>query len=291
MRKVEKEKDAKGKLIIPEILNNAEINFEWEKYAKQELKPPDSMKISKKLISELNKYYYGKCAYCESNCEAEIEHYRPKSHYFWLYYEWSNLFPVCHDCNKVGEGKGIQFPVMGRKETSPQFKTSTGKLNKNLCKHNEFPLKAEKPYVLHPEYDNPKEFFEFKINEAKVGIDIVGIDTEGRGDKTKEVCNLNRETLRTNRQEKIENILEQIQNILVDGRENKLQDKQIEKNLLRQFISIERKSLEITRQFTLLYNFTIKSFENFSNIILPFYEESKKTKKIVAKAFKLYKTV
>ncbi len=60
MRKVYKEKDAEGNVIVPAILDNAKINEEWEKIANQILKPLGSMAISKKVIHELKKYYLGK---------------------------------------------------------------------------------------------------------------------------------------------------------------------------------------------------------------------------------------
>lgn len=66
MRKVEKAKTESGELIVPDLLNNDDLNAEWEAIAKQDMKLPGSMSISKKIIEELNKYYYGKCAYCES---------------------------------------------------------------------------------------------------------------------------------------------------------------------------------------------------------------------------------
>jgi hypothetical protein len=61
------------------------------------------------VVSKLNNIYNHKCAYCEAyEPEPEVEHYRPKKGvtgevhegYYWLCYEWSNLMPACHDCNK-----------------------------------------------------------------------------------------------------------------------------------------------------------------------------------------------
>lgn len=49
----------------------------------------------------LDKIYYSKCAYCEQRVEAwEVEHYRPKSIYYWLVYSWDNLLSCCSTCNK-----------------------------------------------------------------------------------------------------------------------------------------------------------------------------------------------
>ncbi len=290
MRKVVKAKDKKGNLIIPSILNNHNTNYEWESIAKKETKPPASMKTSKDVIRELDKYYFGKCAYCETYCNAEVEHYRPKNHYYWLYYEWTNLLPACHDCNTIGTGKGTQFPVIGKQETKPQFETKTNKLNKSYCLHNKFPLKAEKPYLLHPEYDNPKDFLAFKINDQFVGIDIIGIDSKEKGEKTLNICNLNREPLRKNRQSiVVEHILEQLRDTFLDCKEEGFSYEKILKKLLKRFVAIKRKALDITLQYTLLYDFVIESSENFEKIILPYYTEEPETQKTIAAAFKLYK--
>ncbi len=69
---------------------------------------------------------HDKCAFCESKVSAiaygDVEHFRPKagyqqSHdddlqrpgYYWLAYEWSNLFFSCSICNQ--QGKRNVFPL------------------------------------------------------------------------------------------------------------------------------------------------------------------------------------
>lgn len=47
------------------------------------------------------KLYFWKCAYCEQRIEGyHIEHYRPKSIYYWLAYSWDNLLFCCSRCNQ-----------------------------------------------------------------------------------------------------------------------------------------------------------------------------------------------
>jgi uncharacterized protein (TIGR02646 family) len=57
---------------------------------------------------------HGKCAYCEKREEQpkwrDAEHYRPKSHYWWLAWTWENLLFACIECNR--EYKGDQFPLV-----------------------------------------------------------------------------------------------------------------------------------------------------------------------------------
>ena len=55
----------------------------------------------------------GKCAYCESPTDTvahgDVEHFRPKSKYWWLAYCYDNYLYSCQICNEVH--KGDEFPV------------------------------------------------------------------------------------------------------------------------------------------------------------------------------------
>lgn len=71
---------------------------------------------------ELHRYQNGKCCYCERKREPkrepDIEHFRPKAKvtkdpehpgYWWLAYEWSNLYFSCKACNE--DFKKNHFPL------------------------------------------------------------------------------------------------------------------------------------------------------------------------------------
>jgi uncharacterized protein (TIGR02646 family) len=72
-----------------------------------------------------------KCCYCErkreKNRESDVEHFRPKADvteadtthkgYWWLAYEWKNLFFSCRYCNQ--QHKKNHFPVTGTHASSP----------------------------------------------------------------------------------------------------------------------------------------------------------------------------
>ena len=55
----------------------------------------------------------GKCAYCESPTDTvahgDVEHFRPKSKYWWLAYCYDNYLYACQICNQVH--KSDEFPV------------------------------------------------------------------------------------------------------------------------------------------------------------------------------------
>jgi uncharacterized protein (TIGR02646 family) len=66
----------------------------------------------KVVKAELERLFNGKCAYCEwrygGGSYFEVDHYRPKKHYYWLAAEWANLLPACKRCNN---GKLSVFPL------------------------------------------------------------------------------------------------------------------------------------------------------------------------------------
>jgi uncharacterized protein (TIGR02646 family) len=65
----------------------------------------------------LKRETFGKCAYCEAPTDTvahgDVEHFRPKSTYWWLAYCWDNWLFACQICNQ--SYKRDQFPVAGRR--------------------------------------------------------------------------------------------------------------------------------------------------------------------------------
>jgi uncharacterized protein (TIGR02646 family) len=119
-------------------------------------------KIFAELMGNLLHLSHGKCAYCESPIkfpgDATLDRFRPKAgavgidddqlyapdHYWWLTYEWQNLYPACQFCNKV---KGPKFPVEGRRAP---LETEVAELSK------------EKRLLVDPFQDDPAEDLEFE---------------------------------------------------------------------------------------------------------------------------------
>ncbi len=79
-----------------------------------------------------------KCCYCEKEFVAanlHVEHFRPKTRvkqalgesvlypgYYWLMYEWDNLFLACHGCNS--SNKGDLFPLNNERARTRSHKGS-----------------------------------------------------------------------------------------------------------------------------------------------------------------------
>jgi hypothetical protein len=70
---------------------------------------------------QLKKESGGKCAYCEAPTDVvahgDVEHFRPKSTYWWLAFCYDNYLFSCQICNQTY--KGDNFPVSGTVATPP----------------------------------------------------------------------------------------------------------------------------------------------------------------------------
>jgi uncharacterized protein (TIGR02646 family) len=87
-------------------------------------KNPKSMDLKKKKELSENKYrhsaiqkvlkeamFHGKCAFCERKRDyPHIEHFRPKTDFPSLCFEWNNLLLACEVCNGTSY-KGTKFPI------------------------------------------------------------------------------------------------------------------------------------------------------------------------------------
>ena len=147
---------------------------------------------------------YHKCCYCERmrdlKRESDIEHYRPKAEvhgdgnhpgYWWLAYNWENLFFSCRMCNQ--DFKKNYFPVLSgsSRATDPNQ-----------------PLEGTTRLLLDPCNDDPEKEFvwvvrqveEFNtVTKAKISLDTTTFafahGTTDRGMTTEATLGLNRGTL------------------------------------------------------------------------------------------------
>lgn len=137
------------------------------------------------LLEDLGALSHQKCAYCESSIAtrgASLDRFRPKAgavalsgdfsseHYWWLAYEWENLYPCCLKCNKF---KGAKFPVEGRRCPSEATQKE---------------LDAERPLLLDPFVDEPHKHLDFTDNGLVQPL-------SSKGDVTIHTLELNRSDL------------------------------------------------------------------------------------------------
>ena len=77
----------------------------------------------KKMKPALRRESFNKCAYCEANtavvAHGDVEHFRPKSIYWWLAFCVDNYVFACQLCNQTH--KGDRFPVFGGRLAEPKM--------------------------------------------------------------------------------------------------------------------------------------------------------------------------
>lgn len=241
----------------------------------------DQDEIRSKVEDHLAKTYLNKCAYCERLEKADIEHYRPKKSvkdethdgYYWLCYEWTNLLPSCVKCNRDG-AKLTHFPILGNRVAVPNF-SPDGTLDLSCNKVFNKPLSDEIPFLLHPEIDNPELFFEFELDSNGEGIRLKGIDTNGRGVRTIEICKLNRQELRLHRQrDVIDPFVEAIEASFAKRAKGLIDNNGLIAEIETELIALERHSKNIKKTHTFLRQFIISDEQNFVSIVLPFLNVS-----------------
>lgn len=183
--------------IVPSVLNDAKaksefkVNISNKKYVGKD--------IYKEVKPDLEKLYYNKCAYCETTISAggymHIEHYRPKSTYYWLAYSWDNLLLSCPKCN---QNKGKKFEI---KYTKVNYK---GQKLKDL--HDKVSIfdRIEEPSLINPEQITKTQLnkmFSFKIE----GL-IIPKNENNKMEYTIKICDLNRDDLKAARLKILNNL-------------------------------------------------------------------------------------
>ena len=188
---------------VPEILETAgkskraemcnafdkgEIKFEFD----NQIYGHETVKIVLKTSQ------HDKCFLCESKVthisSGDVEHFRPKGGYrqsakdnlqkpgyFWLAYEWANLFFVCELCNR--RFKKNLFPLLK---------------SENRCTSHKIGTSQEEPLFINPETENPQGFISFR------GEIVFAIDGNLRGKTTIEGAGLDRVELESKRKTTLE---------------------------------------------------------------------------------------
>lgn len=148
-----------------------------------------------------------KCAYCETPTRVvaygDVEHFRPKSIYWWLAYSYENYLPSCGACNqeykkdlfeledKKNQLPGIQLtPAMSDavlQGLAPTLTVDTvddtqGEKLKDFTKE----LQKEKALLVNPYFDDPSIYFAYKpILENK---EVVIIPTNPKYERVITIC-------------------------------------------------------------------------------------------------------
>lgn len=114
----------------------------------------------------LERAQHHKCCFCERKIESgDVEHFRPKAGfrqarhdrlerpgYYWLAYEWSNLYLACGKCNQ--RNKENLFPLCDSTMRVHSHERAGALVN-------------EAPIFIDPGVDDPEEFIEFNENQPR----------------------------------------------------------------------------------------------------------------------------
>lgn len=186
--------------------------------------------------TELKEIFHEKqemrCAICEKELNdvysQDIEHYRPKTHYWWIAYDPSNYYLSCGECNR--SYKKTHFPLY--KDQTP------------VSYESKEEIKNEIALLLNPRFDRPNEYFKliFIIHSStEKGIAIlksrrkIGKVKKAKADKTIEVFNLDLNSYETVTDRSRFSLLNKFYDDLIDIAKSRLTDnkKKFDKVLIK----------------------------------------------------------
>ena len=172
----------------------------------------------------------GKCAYCESATSTvaygDVEHFRPKSVYWWLAYCYDNFSYSCQLCNQMYKKATFRVPREDRRWRGPEVPTPTEEVAAREharlmtpdprdratggMPFDEF-LRAtlkEKPFLVDPYVEDPEELYGWDADPVLKEVRITARTNRIRATRAiraaEEDLGLNREELRRRRWENYE---------------------------------------------------------------------------------------
>lgn len=182
--------------------------------------PRDEVYGDLRVKAALEKLFFDKCAYCETPLVAgfdwDVEHFRPKGRvaerdghpgYYWLTYEWSNLYPACSFCNKRRRDRprweDLQFASTGGKQD--QFPLED-EATRAMGPADD--LKQEKRLLLDPCEDHPEEHLRFGVDGQ-----VLAVTGSNKGKISIKVYHLGRRRLRDQRRSRLRMVVDLLKEI------------------------------------------------------------------------------
>ena len=198
----------------------------------------------KDIKESLKEIYSQKCAFCEQkiiecrdnnlqDCSSTIEHYRPKSIYYWLAFSWDNLLWCCHRCNQY---KSNSFEMDKQKvQYHEDFKD-------NIHSSANIYNAIEYPKMIHPELESVLSIVKFERDGSILSSDE-------RVEYTIETCGLNRVDLIEKRKKIIDDFIKKVNAKIV-------KDESIQDVLTELFYDFKEQKKEfIALKFWILKNY------------------------------------
>ncbi|MDC5006486.1 TIGR02646 family protein [Acinetobacter baumannii] len=150
------------------------------------------------IRNNLEDIYNGKCAYCETKVEQyHIDHYRPKSIYYWLAYSWDNLIIACQKCN---EHKNNLFDIDSQRAKFRKRINKLNDINKISIRYDRY----ERPKLINLEIFDPYLYLTFSRN-GMISSNNANVNY------TIELCKINRKWLNDARRKIIEDFAKNLE--------------------------------------------------------------------------------
>lgn len=194
--------------------NNKRYARSPKTYASKALPVTDGVYNDKTVKDALREAQHEKCCFCEKsqlNEDGAVEHFRPKRGfsatpkgklqypgYYWLCYNWINLYLICDACNR---SKSNYFPLAD---------------DDKRAKSHRDDLVLEAAYILDPAGpEDPRAHLTFDRHFIKAGSQL--------GQKTIDACGLNQDKLLEERREflKTVELLAEVYKVLVNDMAHK----------------------------------------------------------------------
>ncbi|MBL8897116.1 MAG: hypothetical protein JNM84_05790 [Planctomycetes bacterium] len=168
----------------------------------------------KRAKAALRRESFDKCVYCESPtatvAHGDVEHFRPKSLYWWLAFCYDNYVFACQICNQ--SFKGNQFPIAAKAMAAPKKPASSAKTarlafaaslapaadDEPARKHFWKRCDAEKAWLLDPYREDPERWIAWSSDAVLRETRAVPIP---RSPKSKRIVQVAEEILGLNREE------------------------------------------------------------------------------------------
>jgi uncharacterized protein (TIGR02646 family) len=127
--------------------------YEQDEHAKMDF--PSEWTELKPIFQELFKHEseeFARCCICEKQLNddyaSDIEHYRPKSWYWWLAYSYENYYLSCAECNR--RHKQEHFPLNTTFQATYEHRHEIHK---------------EEPLLINPMKESPWQYFKLVIKQ------------------------------------------------------------------------------------------------------------------------------
>lgn len=157
----------------------------------------------KQLLEETNE----KCAYCETPTSVvaygDVEHFRPKSEYWWLAYCYENYLASCTICNQRYKkdhfsisGSVMSGPMVSPTDTDAQLEAIAATITVDPVDDTSgMPIttfqrasQAEQALLLHPYFDEPSVYLAYKPILASK--ELLVVPTQPTYQPIVDACNL-----------------------------------------------------------------------------------------------------